>query len=78
MSKLITKELFLTALQCPNRAWNQVHTAPQPLSLYDKFIMEEGLDIAGLIFITVLYSIKIIRKKLKQKKLSQEPILENL
>lgn len=46
MSKLITKELFLTALKCPVRAWRDNHlTAPKPLSLYDKFIMEEGLDL---------------------------------
>ncbi len=32
------------------------------------------LVIAGVISITVFYSIKIIRKKLKQKKLSQKPI----
>lgn len=36
------------------------------------------LVIAGVIFITVFYSITIIRKKLTQKKLSQEPILGNL
>jgi hypothetical protein len=36
------------------------------------------LIITGVILIMVLYSIKIIRKKRKQKKLSQEPILEKL
>lgn len=43
---LITKDLFLTALKCPVRAWrdNRLST-PRPLSIYDKFIIEEGLDI---------------------------------
>lgn len=44
--KLITKDLFLTALLCPVRAQNDSRlTTPKPLSLHDKFIIEEGLDI---------------------------------
>ena len=43
---LITKDLFLTALQCPVRAWNEMNlTTPKLLTTYDKFILEEGLDI---------------------------------
>ena len=44
--KLITKELFLTALNCPVRAWRDNSlTTPQSLSIYDRFIIEEGLNI---------------------------------
>ncbi len=44
--KLINKELFLTALQCPTRVWHDIHLSPpKPLSIYDKFIIEEGLEI---------------------------------
>ena len=43
---LITKELFLTALQCPTMAWHDFRlSSPKSLSIYDKFIIEEGLDI---------------------------------
>ena len=44
--RLITKDLFLIALGCPVKAWRDNNlTTPKPLSLYDKFIIEEGLDI---------------------------------
>ncbi|MBN1617913.1 DUF2779 domain-containing protein [Candidatus Dojkabacteria bacterium] len=44
--KLITKALFLTALNCPVRAWRDNNlTTPKSLSFYDKFIIDEGLDI---------------------------------
>ena len=43
---LITKDLFLTALQCPTMAWHETHLpSPKPMSIYDKFIIEEGMDI---------------------------------
>jgi predicted RecB family nuclease len=45
-NSLITKDLFLTALQCPSRSWHEIHlSTPKPMSIYDKFIIEEGLDI---------------------------------
>ena len=45
-NSLITKDLFLTALQCPSRVWHEIHlSSPKPLSIHDKFIIEEGLDI---------------------------------
>jgi hypothetical protein len=45
-NSLITKDLFLTALQCPSRVWHETHlSTPKPLSIYDKFIIEEGLEI---------------------------------
>jgi hypothetical protein len=45
-NSLITKDLFLTALQCPSRVWHETHlSSPKPLSIYDKFIIEEGLEI---------------------------------
>jgi hypothetical protein len=45
-NRLITKDLFLTALRCPTKVWHETHlSSPKPLSIYDKFIIEEGLDI---------------------------------
>jgi CRISPR/Cas system-associated exonuclease Cas4 (RecB family) len=44
--QLITKDLFLTALTCPTISWYETHlSTPKPLSIHDKFIIEEGLDI---------------------------------
>jgi predicted RecB family nuclease len=44
--KLITKDLFLTSLLCPVRAQIDYRlTTPKPLSIYERFIIEEGLDI---------------------------------
>jgi hypothetical protein len=45
-NSLITKDLFLTALQCPTMGWHETHlSSPKPMSIYDKFIIEEGLEI---------------------------------
>lgn len=43
--KLITKDLYLKAIKCPTLAWHQVHSTPQPLSIHDKFIMDEGIEV---------------------------------
>ena len=43
---LINKELFLKAITCPTMAWRETHlTAPKTMSIYDKFIIDDGLDI---------------------------------
>ncbi|MEQ8192810.1 MAG: DUF2779 domain-containing protein, partial [Candidatus Eremiobacterota bacterium] len=42
----ITKEIFLSALQCPVLGWNIRHnTDPTPLTLSDKFRLETGIEI---------------------------------
>ena len=43
----ITKEIFLSSISCPTLGWIISHTKSSdvPLSLYDKFKIEEGLEI---------------------------------
>jgi hypothetical protein len=43
--KLITKKVFLESMLCPTKAWYLVRQTTETLSIYDRFIIEEGLEV---------------------------------